>query len=72
MEEHWIDYRGDTRKATRDLRARLGMANSGHRINFICNDEQLIRLLREITFNDGLIAKQERTEEGVYITIRKT
>jgi TusA-related sulfurtransferase len=72
MKDYCIDYRGDTRRAARDLRARLRIAGSGQVINFVCNDEQVIRLLREITFNDGVITKQETTEKGVSITIRKT
>jgi hypothetical protein len=48
------------------------MTRAGHVINFVCNDEQIIRLLREITYNDGVITHQETTAEGVYVTIRKT
>ncbi len=48
------------------------MARAGHVINFVCNDAQIIRLLREITYSEGVIIHQETTAEGVYITIRKT
>ena len=48
------------------------MARTGQIINFICGEEQVIRLLREITYNDGVITRQEKTHEGVHITIRKT
>jgi hypothetical protein len=48
------------------------MARAGQIINLLCNEEQLIRLLREITYNDGVIIRQENRKDGVYITIRKT
>jgi hypothetical protein len=48
------------------------MAGIGHTINFVCNEDQVIRLLREITYNDAVIINQETTAEGVFITLRKT
>jgi len=72
MEYSSIDYRGNTPRAARDIRTRLKMAGPGHVINIICNEEQLIRLLREITYNDGVITAKEIIEQGVHLTIRKT
>lgn len=71
-EDYSIDYRNDTLGAVRDIRKRLKMARAGHVISFVCNDAQIIRLLREITYSEGVIIHQETTADGVYITIRKT
>jgi len=70
--EDLIDYRDNTPMAARDIRTRLKMARTGHTINLICNEEQVIRLLREITYNDGVIISRDTTEEGVFLKIRKT
>lgn len=48
------------------------MAGPNQIISIVCNEAQVIRLLREITYNDGVITHQETTAEGVYLTIRKT
>jgi len=48
------------------------MAKVGQVINFICSEEQAIRLLREITYNDGLVIRKESSAEGLRITVRKT
>jgi hypothetical protein len=48
------------------------MTRPGHSINIACSEEQLIRLLREITYNDGVITGKKITPEGIYLTIRKS
>ena len=72
MKDTVIDYRADTLAATRDIRARLKMAGSGQTISFVCKDEQVVRLLREVTFQDGTIISRTVNDEGVLITVRKT
>ena len=71
MKERFIDYRNNKLGAARDIRKRLKMANTGHTINIICKEEQVIKLLREITFYDGVIVNRDTTDKGVYLTIRK-
>jgi hypothetical protein len=72
MKDKYTDYRGNTLGASRDIRARLKMAKSGQTICFICNDDQVLRLLREITFQEGTIISRKTGDEGVFITVRKT
>jgi hypothetical protein len=72
MKDNFIDYRDNTLGATRDIRARLNKARSGHTLSFVCNEEQVVRLLREITFQDSTIISRTTSEEGVFITVRKT
>lgn len=72
MKDKVIDYRGNTLAATRDIRTRLRMARSGQTISFVCREEQVVRLLREITFQDGTIISRTTSDEGAYITVRKT
>ena len=72
MEDSFIDYRGNTLGAARDIRKRLKMAKAGHTINVVCTEDQTIRILREITFHDGIVISEETTEDGVFIAIRKT
>jgi len=72
MKDKILDYRANTLEATRDIRARLRRAESGHTISFICSEEQVVRLLREITFQDGTIISRTARDEGVSITVRKT
>ena len=66
-----IDYRGDTLKATRDIRTRLKTARAGRTFAIVCSEDQVIRLLREITYNDGMIVNRASSDEGVFITVRK-
>jgi hypothetical protein len=72
MKDSFIDYRDNTLGATRDIRARLKMAKAGQTVSFVCNEEQVVRLLREITFQDSTIISRTTSEEGVFITVRKT
>ena len=72
MKDNFIDYRGNTSGAPRDVRTRLKNARAGHTFNFICNEDQIFRLLREITYHDGMIVNKDTTDEGVLLTIRKT
>ena len=72
MKNKVIDYRVNTLAATRDIRARLKMAKSGQTISFVCSEEQVVRLLREITFQEGTIISRTSSDEGAYITVRKT
>ncbi|MBW2471412.1 MAG: hypothetical protein JRE18_04980 [Deltaproteobacteria bacterium] len=72
MTDKFIDYRNDTLGGTRDIRVRLKMASSGKTISFVCREDQVVKLLREITFQDGTIISRTSTEEGVFITVRKT
>jgi len=72
MKNKVIDYRVNTLAATRDIRARLKMAMSGQTISFVCSEEQVVRLLREITFQEGTIISRTTSDEGAYITVRKT
>jgi len=72
MKDKVIDYRVNTLAATRDIRARLRMAKSGQAISFVCREEQVVRLLREITFLGGTIISETTSDEGAYITVRKT
>jgi len=72
MKDNFIDYRDNSLGATRDIRARLKTARSGHTLSFVCNEEQVVRLLREITFQDSTIISRTTSEEGVFITVRKT
>jgi hypothetical protein len=70
--DHLIDYRGNDLGATRDIRNRLRAAQSGQTINFICSEEQVVKLLREITFQEAMIISRIANQEGVHITVRKT
>jgi hypothetical protein len=72
MKDKVIDYRANILAATRDIRARLRMARSGQTISFVCKEEQVVRLLREITFQDGTIISRATSDEGIHITVRKT
>lgn len=72
MKNKVIDYRVNTLAATRDIRALLKMARSGQTISFVCREEQVVRLLREITFQGGTIISRTASDEGAYITVRKT
>jgi hypothetical protein len=72
MKNKVIDYRVNILAATRDIRARLKMARSGQTISFVCKEEQVVKLLREITFQDGTIISRTTSDEGVHITVRKT
>lgn len=67
-----IDYRSNDLRAARDIRNRLRTARSGQTINFICTEEQVVKLLREITFQDGIIISRSTNKEGVIITVRKS
>lgn len=67
-----IDYRSNDLRAARDIRNRLRAARSGQTINFICTEEQVVKLLREITFQDGMIISRSTNKEGVIITVRKS
>jgi hypothetical protein len=48
------------------------MARAGQIIRLICSEDQVIRLLREITYSDGVIIHKENGDEGVLITVRKS
>ena len=72
MKNKVIDYIVNTLAATGDIRARLKMAKSGQTISFVCSEEQVVRLLREITFQEGTIISRTTSDEGAYITVRKT
>jgi hypothetical protein len=67
-----IDYRSNDLGAARDIRNRLRAARSGQKINLICTEEQVVKLLREITFQDGMIISRSTNKEGVIITVRKS
>jgi len=71
MKGRFIDYRGNSLAASQDIRKRLKLANSGQTINIVCKEEQVIKLLREITYYDGVIVNRDTTDKGVFITIRK-
>lgn len=72
MKNNLIDYRGNTQGAIRDIRSRLKRAGVGYTFNIACSDDQIIRLLREITDYDAVIISRDTTDEGIFITIRKT
>lgn len=71
MKERLIDYRANSLGAARDIRKRLQMAKPGDTINIICNEKQVIKLLREITDYNGIIVDRNKTDKDVYIVIRK-
>ena len=70
--EKLIDYRSNDLEATRGIRNRLRAASSGQIFSFICTEEQVVKLLREITFQDGMIISRTTNEKGVLMTVRKT
>jgi len=72
MNDKLIDYRDNDLVAGRDIRARLKKAGSGQTISFVCSEDQVVKLLREITFQDGKIISRSENEEGIFITVRKT
>ena len=72
MEDDFIDYRGDCWIGIKDLRNRLKMARSGQTFSFICEEDQISRILRVIVYNDGAITNRMTKEDGVFITVRKT
>lgn len=47
------------------------MAGSGQTISFICDEDQIVRLLREITFHDGTIISRTTEDSTLCITVRK-
>ena len=48
------------------------MAGLGRFISFVCREDQVAGLLREIAYYDGVIIRKETTAEGILITTRKT
>ena len=48
------------------------MARAGQTISFICNENQLSRILRVIVYNDGAITEKTSNPDGVFMTVCKT
>ena len=48
------------------------MAKVGQTISFICEENQVSRILRVITYNDGVITDRVAKEDGVFMTVCKT
>lgn len=71
MKDNLIDYRNNPLGAGRDIRARLRAAAPGQHLSFVCSEDQVVKLLREITFQDSTIISRTTKEEGVFITVRK-
>ena len=72
MKNHFLDYRNRTPEAVRDIRSRLKKARSGQTVSFICNEDQVVKLLREITFHDSAIISRTTEDDKICITVRKT
>jgi hypothetical protein len=71
-QDKFIDYRSNDLGAARDIRNRLRTARSGQTFKFVCTEDQVVKLLREITFQDGMIISRSTNAAGVFITVRKT
>jgi len=48
------------------------MATAGQIFSFVCNEDQVSRILRVIVDNDGLISDRKSKPDGVFMTVRKT
>ena len=48
------------------------MARAGQIFSFVCDENQVSRILRVIVDNDGLISDKTSKPEGVFMTVRKT
>ena len=48
------------------------MARAGQTISFICNEDQVSRILRVIVYNDGEITEKVSNPDGVFMTVCKT
>lgn len=59
-------------RAVKELRKLLKQARTGHVLNIVCDESQMIRILREITDYEGIIIAQETRPDGAYITVKKT
>ena len=72
MKDKLIDYRGDCWKGVKDVRRRLKIAKAGQTISFVCEKNQVSRILRVIVYNDGIITDEVSNPDGVFITVSKT
>ena len=72
MENKITNYRGDCWKGIKDVRLRLKMAGAGQTISFICEKDQVDRILRVIIYNDGEVMDKISKPDGVSMTVRKT
>ena len=72
MKNYSIDYRDDCCKGVKDVRRRLKMARAGQIFSFVCDENQVSRILRVIVDNDGLISDKTSKPDGVFMTVRKT
>ena len=48
------------------------MVRAGQTISFICNEDQVSRILRVIVYNDGVTTKKVSNPDGVFMTVCKT
>jgi hypothetical protein len=48
------------------------MAKASQTISFVCEENQVNRILRVIVYNDGVITDEISNPDGVFITVRKT
>jgi hypothetical protein len=48
------------------------MAKAGQTFSFVCEENQVSRILRVIVYNDGIIIEQINKNTGIFITVRKT
>ncbi len=48
------------------------MAKAGQTFSFVCEENQVSRILRVIVYNDGVIIEQINKNTGIFITVRKT
>ena len=47
------------------------MARTGQTFSFMCEEEQVNRILRVVVYCDGVIAEQTTEETGVFMSVRK-
>ena len=48
------------------------MAKAGQTISFMCNEDQVSRILRVIVYNDGAVTETVSSPDGVFMTACKT
>ncbi len=48
------------------------MATAGQTFSFVCEENQVSRILRVIVYNDGVITDEVSNQDGVFITVSKT
>ena len=54
------------------MRRRLKMAKAGQTFSFVCEENQVSRILRVIVYNDGVITDEVSNPDDVFITVNKT